>query len=143
MANITRIKAKDSEPETEHKPPKPKSNKSAKTAENPQTALSTHGREGKSAKSQETKTQDQTEPKTKSKDKAKADAKKPFLLFRPFVALGAYLLASWRELRQVRWPNRSTTWKMVLAVFLYTLVFTAFLVALDILFDFIFSKILA
>ena len=106
MANVTKIKAKDSDisPKQHNKPKKVK--KSAEVEKTEKT-------------------------------------KKPFILFRPFIALGKYLYASWKELRQVRWPNRSTTWKMVLAIFIYTLVFSAFLVALDVLFDFIFSKILA
>ncbi|MBQ3261076.1 preprotein translocase subunit SecE [Candidatus Saccharibacteria bacterium] len=75
----------------------------------------------------------------KPKDKA---TKKPFILFRPFVAFGRYLRDSWRELRQVRWPSRKLTWKMVLAVLVYTVLFGALLVVFDILFDFIFSLIL-
>ncbi|MBR3257000.1 preprotein translocase subunit SecE [Candidatus Saccharibacteria bacterium] len=68
--------------------------------------------------------------------------RKTFILFRPFIALGRYIKNSWLELRQVRWPNRKATWKMVLAIFVYTILFTGFLVLLDILFDFIFSKLL-
>lgn len=78
---------------------------------------------------------------TKSTKSAKT-AKKPFILFRPFVALGRYLKNSWKELRQVHWPTRKATWKMVLAIFVYTFLFGGFLVILDILFDFIFSKLL-
>ena len=77
--------------------------------------------------------------KTKPK---KEKTKKPFILFRPFVAFGRYLRDSWRELRQVRWPNRKVTWKMVLAVFVYTAIFIVFLVALDLLFDWLFNLIL-
>lgn len=80
-------------------------------------------------------------PQKASKTKH-SKGKKPFILFRPFVAFGRYLRDSWRELRQVRWPNRKVTWKMVLAVFVYTAVVIAFLVALDILFDWLFSLIL-
>ena len=76
------------------------------------------------------------------KSEKKTDEKKPFILFRPFVYLGRYLRDSWREIRQVRWPNRKATWKMVLAVFVYTLIFGGFLLLLDILFDLIFSKLL-
>lgn len=104
MANITKIKAKDSTPA---EPKKPKAKKSKSPSE-----------------------------------KSEKPKKKPFLLFRPFVALGTYLRDSWRELRQVRWPNRKTTWKLVLAVFVYTLVFVGFLVLLDIIFDLLFSKLL-
>ena len=81
-------------------------------------------------------------PQPKKEKKPKATGKKPFILFRPFVAFGRYLKNSWRELRQVRWPNRKVTWKMVLAVFVYTAIVIAFLVVLDILFDWLFSLIL-
>ncbi len=112
MAHVTRIKAKDSAPAKAENP-----EKVAKPAKTP-------------AKSQ---------PKKEKKPKT---GKKPFILFRPFVAFGRYLKNSWRELRQVRWPNRKVTWKMVLAVFVYTAIVIAFLVALDILFDWLFSLIL-
>ncbi len=112
MAHVTRIKAKDSAPEKAAKPEK--TEKPVKVAK---------------------------PAKTPEKSKPKQD-KKPFILFRPFVAFGRYLRDSWRELRQVRWPNRKTTWKMVLAVFVYTALFIGLLVVLDILFDWIFSLIL-
>lgn len=113
MAHVTRIKAKDSAPVESTAP--------AKAVDKP---------ESKKAK------------KAKKEKKAKTTDKKPFILFRPFVAFGRYLKGSWRELRQVRWPNRKVTWKMVLAVFVYTAIVIAFLVALDILFDWLFSLIL-
>ena len=68
--------------------------------------------------------------------------KKPFILFRPFVYFHRYLHDSWRELRQVRWPNRKATWKMVFAVLVYTAFFILILVLLDMLFQLIFSNIL-
>ena len=119
MANITRIKAKD--------PSKPAEEKHF---------------EEKPTKQQE-KLLKAAEKKAKKADKSQKSDKKPFILFRPFVALGHYLRDSWRELRQVRWPNRKATWKMVLAVFVYTLLFVGFLMLLDLLFDFVFSKLLA
>ena len=68
--------------------------------------------------------------------------KKPFILFRPFVALGHYLKDSWHEIRQVRWPNRKATWKMVLAVFVYTALFMAIILLLDMFFTWLFNLIL-
>ncbi len=74
---------------------------------------------------------------------AKSDAEKPlksyFILFRPFVAFGRYLRDSWREIRQVRWPNRKATWKMTLAVLVYAALFMVFLTLLDVFFTFIFD----
>ena len=69
-------------------------------------------------------------------------AKKTFVLFRPFVALGRYIRDSWRELRQVRWPNRKTTWKLVGAILGYTAIFIAFIILLDAFFTLIFNIIL-
>ena len=81
------------------------------------------------------------EPKAKKVEKEQKD-KKPFILFRPFITIGHYLRDSWHEIRQVRWPNRKTTWKMVLAVIVYTAIFAVILLLLDMLFTFIFNKIL-
>ena len=72
----------------------------------------------------------------------KPKVKKPFVLFRPFIAIGRYFKESWQEIRQVRWPNRKATWKMVLAVIIYAAIFVAFLMALDALFSLIFNQIL-
>lgn len=55
----------------------------------------------------------------------------------PFKALFNYVKGAWEELKQVRWPNRRTTWSLTFAV----LVFTAFFVALIILLDFGFQKL--
>ncbi len=72
----------------------------------------------------------------------KTENKKVFILFRPFVAFGRYLRGAWRELRQVRWPNRKATWKMVLAVFAYTLLFVVIITLLDLFFKWLFGLIL-
>lgn len=86
-------------------------------------------------------------PKKKvvAKDKKtenKTETKKVFILFRPFVAFGRYIRDAFREIRQVRWPSRKDTWKMVLAVFVYTLLFIAIIVLLDLFFTWIFKLIL-
>ena len=81
----------------------------------------------------------------KIKDKANTPEKplkQVFILARPFVALGRYLRNSWRELRQVRWPNRKATWKMTLAVLVYCAIFIVFIMLLDALFTFIFDLLL-
>ena len=114
MAHITKIKAGEPSKKTDKKPPV----KEAKPAP---------------AKAEKVK---------KAKPEKPAKTKKPFILFRPFIALGHYLKESWQEIRQVRWPNRKATWKMVLAVIIYTAIFVAFLVALDALFSLIFNQIL-
>lgn len=118
MAHVTRIKAHDTptpKPEAHEAPKKPKDSKPEKEVK---------------------------KPAKKDKKEKKENGKKPFILFRPFIAFGRYLRDSWRELRQVRWPNRKVTWKMVLAVFVYTALFIGFLVLVDLLFDWLFSLIL-
>ena len=99
---------------------------------------------------QATAAADPTKPKTKTaKAKIKTKTNTPekplkqvFILARPFVALGRYLRNSWRELHQVRWPNRKATWKMTLAVLVYCAIFIVFIMLLDALFTFIFDLLL-
>ena len=78
----------------------------------------------------------------KVKKVKKSEDKKVFILFRPFVALFRYLRDSWREIRQVRWPNRKATWKMVLAVLVYTALFVLIISLLDLFFTWLFSLII-
>lgn len=80
--------------------------------------------------------------RSKSADKSsqpEKPLKEVFILARPFVALGRYLRDSWREIRQVRWPNRKNTWKMTLAVLVYCAIFIIFIMLLDTLFTFLFK----
>lgn len=83
---------------------------------------------------------------TKKAEKALKRAqsgKKPFILVRPFVYLWRYLRDSWQELRQVRWPNRKATWKMVVAVLIYTALFVLIISLLDLFFSWFFNLILS
>ena len=67
----------------------------------------------------------------------------PFrLIIKPFILLGRYIHDSWTEIRQVRWPNRKATWKLVGAIFVYSAFFIILVALLDALFNFIFSKII-
>lgn len=88
------------------------------------------------------KVQKSTKVKTKSTDRTEKPLKEVFILVRPFVALGRYLRDSWREIRQVRWPNRKATWKMTLAVIIYCALFAVFILLLDTLFTFVFNLLL-
>lgn len=133
--NITKITAKSrpqataaadpTKPKTKAKPAKAKT-KIAKTQAKQQTKLAKT--KAKAAKA-----------KTNTPEKP---LKQVFILARPFVALGRYLRNSWRELRQVRWPNRTATWKMTLAVLVYCAIFIVFIMLLDALFTFIFDLLL-
>ena len=127
MAKITRIKASDG--------PRKKEG-----ADEP--AITRKKVVVKDKKSEKAKRKDQ---KVAEKNVAadKKTEKKPFILIRPFVYLGRYIRNSWRELRQVRWPNRKATWKMVLAVLIYTAIFVIFISLLDLFFTWLFNLILA
>jgi len=78
----------------------------------------------------------------KKAKKSENNGKKVFILFRPFVAFFRYLKDSWREIRQVRWPNRKATWKMVIAVLVYTALFVLIITLLDLFFRWLFSLII-
>lgn len=60
----------------------------------------------------------------------------------PLRSLWGYLSGSWRELRQVRWPNRSATWSLTFAVIAFTIFFTVVILALDAAFQYLFKEVL-
>ncbi len=126
-AKITRIKASDSfEPKEE----------SEATITRKKMVVKDKKQEKKKAK--ETRKAEKA-----AKKAAKAEEnKKVFILFRPFVAFFRYLRDSWRELRQVRWPSRKDTWKMMLAVVVYTALFVVIILLLDLFFRWLFGLIL-
>ena len=127
MAKITRIKASDGPSKNEEVDTPTITRK--KVVVKDKKSVKTKRKEAKAA-----------EKKVATKEKSN---KKPFILFRPFVYLGRYIRDSWRELRQVRWPNRKATWKMLLAVLAYTIIFVIFISLLDLFFTWLFNLILS
>ena len=141
MANITRIKAKDdggSKKKEAHSSDEPaevtrKVTVKAKNSEN---------KKSKKASREAEKKLNKAEKKAAAKkNKDEKPLKECFFLFIPFIALGRYIRDSFRELRQVRWPNRKETWKLVLSVIVYVVLIAGFIMLLDMLFNFIFSQI--
>ena len=126
MAKITKIKASDGP-----------SKKEAKS----EPAITRKKVIVKEKKSEKAKRKDKKVAEKKVTAEKKSN-KKPFILFRPFVYLWRYIRDSWRELRKVRWPNRKATWKMVLAVLVYTAIFVLFISLLDLFFTWLFNLIL-
>ena len=112
MANITRIKAKDSrESHEESHSPEPK-NETKTTKTDAKLAK-------KAAKL--------------AKKEAKKANKKPMSAPVRFITWPfRYIHESWLELRQVRWPSRKAAWKMVLAVLIYTALFIGIIMLLEI-----------
>ena len=126
MAKITRIKASDGP---------------RKKEEADEPAITRKKVVVKDKKSERVKRKEAKTAEKKVATEKKSD-KKPFILFRPFVYLGRYIRDSWKELRQVRWPNRKATWKMVLAVLVYTALFVVLISLLDLFFTWLFNLIL-
>ncbi|MBR2726228.1 preprotein translocase subunit SecE [Candidatus Saccharibacteria bacterium] len=116
-------------------------------SEKPRETDESEGLVRETVKVKDRKTERQKQKERRQKEKAvnasgKSGEKKPFILFRPFVAFGRYLRDSWRELRQVRWPNRKATWKMLLAVLVYTVIFMTLILLLDTFFTWLSGTIL-
>ncbi|MBR3248856.1 preprotein translocase subunit SecE [Candidatus Saccharibacteria bacterium] len=127
MAKVTRIKASDG-PRKEEKSDEPTITRKKVVVKDKKTEKAKREK----AKSAEKKVS--VEPKK--------NEKKPFFLVAPFVYLWRYIRDSWMELRQVRWPNRKTTWKMVLAVIVYSALFMVIISLLDLFFSWLFGLIL-
>ena len=124
MAKVTRIKASDS--------PRKSSEESKPAIVRKKVAVADKKSDKNKKKSL----------KKAEKNLDKKSGKKPFILVRPVVYLFRYLGDSWKELRQVRWPNRKATWKMVLAVIIYTVLFVTIITLLDMFFAWLFNLIL-
>lgn len=93
-----------------------------------------------SAKKVAEKPADSNKSQEPAKDKPKRKQKRGFAA--PFRALGGYFVGAWQELKQVRWPNRSATWSLTLAVILFSAFFAAIILGLDSAFSYLFKEIL-
>lgn len=75
-------------------------------------------------------------PKAPKASKAKREKK------NVFARIGGYFKGAWKELRQVRWPNRRATWSLTLAVIVFSIFFVLLILLLDTLFKFLFELII-
>lgn len=50
-----------------------------------------------------------------------------------------YFIGAWRELKQVRWPDRKATWSLTFAVVAYSIFFFLLVIALDAVFKYLFD----
>lgn len=156
MANITRIKAKDTRKKhdladieeaevvtkvkTEATDKKTKKQPAAdqKTEKTPADKKS---RAKQSDKKQDKKSSKKADKKAGAKRESRLP--KPLrVILTPFTAFGRYVRNSWGELRQVRWPSRKATWKLTLAVLIYCALFIVIIMVLDLLFTELFGWIL-
>ncbi len=114
---VRRIKA------TDDKPKKSSSTKPAKKATVSKKVSST--------------TKKQSDKQDSPKKSNSTDEKKQ----NPLQALGNYFKGAWYELKQVRWPTRSATWGMTVAVLAFTLILGTIILLLDAGFNEIFELI--
>ena len=168
MAKITRISAGKGSKKSEDASNPPKDQKSAKLSTKIPTKISKISEQVEASQKSLTQSKNQLKQDQKQQKKAAKLAKKtarkakraakfakisqnkfikvviiPFkIIFTPFTKLGRYVKASWQELRQVQWPSRKNTWKMVGIVLLYTAVFMAFITILDAVISLGFNQIL-
>ncbi|MEI7918457.1 MAG: preprotein translocase subunit SecE [Candidatus Saccharibacteria bacterium] len=85
--------------------------------------------------------------KKKSKKEATPKKESKFLKviqkrFSWLIKFGGYFKGSWKELRQVRWPDRKATWGMTAAVLLFTGFFALLILLLDAGFNELFKLII-
>lgn len=76
-------------------------------------------------------------------DRSKHTPKKQSSSKNIFQAIGGYFKGAWQELRQVRWPNRRTTWALTFAVIIFTIFFLVLITLLDTAFKFLFEQIIS
>lgn len=96
----------------------------------------------KPAKTKETKTVKTTEVKAKDEKPAKTVKKAKKSPGTILGAIGGYFKGAWRELKLVRWPTRSATWAMTVAVLAFTFMFVIVILLFDAGFNWIFEQIL-
>ena len=60
----------------------------------------------------------------------------------PLAALGGYFKGAWTELKQVRWPDRKTTWAMTGALLAFTAFFVVVILLLDAGFKYLFELLI-
>jgi len=63
-------------------------------------------------------------------------------IVRAAKAFGGYFVGAWKELREVRWPNRKATWSLTLAVLAFCAFFVIIILLLDALFKYVFELII-
>lgn len=67
-----------------------------------------------------------------------------FRVFRwiGYVLLPPYIRNSWRELRQVTWPNRRETFRLTYAVIIFSTIFGVIVFGVDLVLDKIFKELI-
>ncbi len=83
-----------------------------------------------------------SKPISRRRKQKAGDGAKLKRITRPLGNLIGYFKGAWFELRQVRWPNRRATWSMTAALLIFTAVFLAFILVVDLAFESLFKLII-
>lgn len=137
MANITRIKAGEN------------SSKAKKVEEEVveseeitrKVSIKAKNSENKKVREKKKVAKKEAEKADKKALKAKKKAAKGKKVRKSDEEVG-YFRGAFREIRQVRWPDRKTTWKLTFTVIGYIVLIAVALMLLDALFTFIFNQVL-
>jgi preprotein translocase SecE subunit len=121
---VTRISASDSRPKPAKKAP---AKSHALTSK--EKADITENKPMKSWKSRFTKAEVDEQMREKQSGRKR----------RPLRAMSEYFRGAWYELRQVRWPDRATTWQMTGALIGFTVFIAVVILLLDALFKYLFE----
>jgi preprotein translocase SecE subunit len=136
MANITRIKASDSKADKAEKVEAEEVTRKVRV-----TAKNSSNKKAKDEAKAKVKAIEKKE-KDAEKVKKKAMKDKSGKKVRKSDEEVGYFRGAVREIRQVRWPDRKTTWKLTFTVIGYVVLIAVTIMLLDALFTFIFNKLL-
>lgn len=80
-----------------------------------------------------------TSPKKPTQKVTSDQSERKRNIFRKFFG---YFKGAWFELRQVRWPNRRATWSMTIALLIFSGVFGAFILLVDLGWEYLFKLLI-
>lgn len=78
----------------------------------------------------------------KAEKKSEKPAKEKRQRRNPLSSIREYFVGAWKELRQVRWPDRRSTWGMTGALLIFTFMFIVAILLIDYGFSWLFKLIM-
>lgn len=129
---VTRIKASDSSAPKRTAAVKAKQNAAAGAA-----AKSTPSAKEKPVSKAKRLLGGSRKPKNAASSKKSTSSRR-----NPLRAVRSYFVGAWQELKQVRWPDRRSTWAMTGALIAFTVVFVIVILLIDYGFSWLFKLII-
>lgn len=125
---VTRIKASDSSA--------PKRAAAVKAKQNAAIKSTPSAKEKSASKAKKLLGGSQKSTNTASSKKSTSSRRNPLRAVR------SYFVGAWQELKQVRWPDRRSTWAMTGALIAFTVVFVIVILLIDYGFSWLFKLII-